>query len=406
MAAGVRQRHRRECSRKGRCKCPWEAFAYSKRDNRKIRQTFATQAQARRWRDDAKLQVRNHALRAPTPTTVREAAQAWLEGARRGVIRNRAGDPYKPSAIRAYDSVLRLRLLPEIGSMRLSAVTRTDLQDLVDGLMALALSPSTVCATMSPLRAIYRRALERPDSGIAINPTAGLRLPKVRGVRDRIAPPEECAKLLGALGRSDRALWATAMYGGLRRGELMALHIEDIDLGNGVIHVRRGWDQCEGEIETKARKVRKVPIAGALRDHLDEHLLSLKWRERSDGLVFGVSPRSPYCDRTLMERARRGWGWRQERRRWVPDESRETLEPVTLHECRHTFASLMIAAGCNAKALSSYMGHATVATTMDLYGHLMPGNESESAALLDSYLERTDTQALSVAQLASSSPQR
>jgi integrase len=79
----------------------------------------------------------------------------------------------------------------------------------------------------------------------------------------------------------------------------------------------------------------------------------------------------------------------------VPDESRETLEPITLHECRHTFASLMIAAGCNAKALSTYMGHATVGTTMDLYGHLMPGNESESVALLDSYLERTDSLSLS-----------
>jgi integrase len=55
------------------------------------------------------------------------------------------------------------------------------------------------------------------------------------------------------------------------------------------------------------------------------------------------------------------------------------LEPIGLHECRHTFASLMIAAGVNAKALSTYMGHANIAITLDRYGHLMPGNEDEAA---------------------------
>jgi integrase len=48
----------------------------------------------------------------------------------------------------------------------------------------------------------------------------------------------------------------------------------------------------------------------------------------------------------------------------------------------------MIAAGVNAKALSTYMGHASVTITLDRYGHLMPGNESEAAGLLDAYLER------------------
>jgi hypothetical protein len=55
-------------------------------------------------------------------------------------------------------------------------------------------------------------------------------------------------------------------------------------------------------------------------------------------------------------------------------------------ECRHTFASLMIAAGVNAKALSTFMGHATISITLDLYGHLMPGSEAEAAALLGDYV--------------------
>jgi integrase len=64
------------------------------------------------------------------------------------------------------------------------------------------------------------------------------------------------------------------------------------------------------------------------------------------------------------------------------------LTPITLHEARHTFASLMIASGVNAKALTTYMGHASLMITYDRYGHLMPGNEREAARLLDDYLAR------------------
>jgi integrase len=56
----------------------------------------------------------------------------------------------------------------------------------------------------------------------------------------------------------------------------------------------------------------------------------------------------------------------------------------------HTFASLAIASNVNAKALSIYMGHATLAFTLDRYGHLMPGNETEAADLLDAYLSGAD----------------
>ena len=81
------------------------------------------------------------------------------------------------------------------------------------------------------------------------------------------------------------------MYGGLGGGELMALRVEDVDLANGVIHVRRGWDPKEGEIATKNGKDRRVPIPAVLRDYLDEHLPGFGWQ---DGLVFGVTATDPY----------------------------------------------------------------------------------------------------------------
>jgi integrase len=64
------------------------------------------------------------------------------------------------------------------------------------------------------------------------------------------------------------------------------------------------------------------------------------------------------------------------------------VEPPTLHECRHGYASLMIAAGVNIKALSTFMGHSNIRITLDQYGHLLPGAENEAAGLLDAFLAR------------------
>ncbi|HEY4897473.1 MAG TPA: tyrosine-type recombinase/integrase [Solirubrobacteraceae bacterium] len=64
------------------------------------------------------------------------------------------------------------------------------------------------------------------------------------------------------------------------------------------------------------------------------------------------------------------------------------LSPISLHEARHVCASVLIAAGVNAKALSVIMGHSTIAMTFDTYGHLMPGGLDEAAAATNAYLAR------------------
>jgi integrase len=64
------------------------------------------------------------------------------------------------------------------------------------------------------------------------------------------------------------------------------------------------------------------------------------------------------------------------------------VEPPTLHECRHGYVALMIAAGVNGKALSTFMGHANIRITLDRYGHPLPGAEDGAAGLLDAFLVR------------------
>jgi integrase len=153
----------------------------------------------------------------------------------------------------------------------------------------------------------------------------------------------------------------------------MGLRWEDVDLQANLITVARSWDVKTGPIEPKSQAGRRtVPIASVLREALIAHQLRSGRRE---GLPFGRSSDRPFEPVSLSERAGRAW-------------KKAELEAITLHECRHTFASLMIAAGVNAKALSIYMGHASVMITLDRYGHLFPGNEEEAASLLDDYLAR------------------
>jgi integrase len=372
---GIEVRHNRNCASKrgGNCSCQpaYRAEAWSARDQRRIRKTFPTLAAARAWRHDAAVAIRRGTLSLRGDQTLADAAAEWLAGARAGAILTRSGDPYKPSAIRAYDEALRMRVLPELGKRKLCELTRVDLQRFVGRLMGLGLGASTVRNTLIPVRAIYRHAIAYGE--VSLNPATGLQLPAVRGMRDRVAAPEEASKLLELVPDRDRAIWATTMYAGLRRGELLALRWSDIDFDRSLIHVERGWDMYEGIIGPKSRAgTRTVPMVRALRAHLAAHQLLTGARRH---FVFGRSEDLPFNERAVSNRANKAW-------------AAAGLTGITLHECRHTYASLMIAAGVNAKALSSYMGHSSVTITLDRYGHLFPGNESEAANLLDAYLAR------------------
>jgi integrase len=380
---GITARHSRGCASRtgGSCNCDpsWQAAAWSPRDRKRIFKTFPTLAAAKAWRADAQVAIKEGRRKAATPTTVRQAWAAWIAGAEDGSISTRSGDPYKPSALRGYRAAMREGgpVMRALGAAKLSAVRRQDVQDVADRLRADGADPSTVRNALMPLRVLYRRAIR--DGIVAVNPCTGVELPAVRGRRDRIASPDEAAALIAALPEGDRALWATALYAGLRAGELMALRWGDVDLASGLIRVERAYDPKGGgqlvDVKSRAGR-RRVPMTALLRDHLDEQ--KLRTGGEPEALCFGREDGRPFSGTAVRDRALRAW-------------KAAGLAPITLHECRHTFASIWIAAGVGAKALSTYMGHANIAITLDRYGHLMPGNEEEAAGLVDAYLARADT---------------
>jgi integrase len=129
-------------------------------------------------------------------------------------------------------------------------------------------------------------------------------------------------------------------------------------------------------VSTKSRKPRKVPIIDRLAVLLINHFVLLDHPD--EGLMFPSAQRPEWpTDPGILRR--------RIRRRWAD----AGLDPLGFHEGRHTFASIGIAAGLNAKTLSTYLGHATITITLDRYGHLMPGSEVEARAMLDAYLDRS-----------------
>jgi integrase len=188
MAAGIEVR-------KGPRGTKYRVAVWSPRDGRLIRKSFDSLAQAKSWRVDAQKALQDGVLRPPSKLTVRTAATGWLEDARAGRVRTRSGKRFKPSTLRGYDRVLRLRVLPSIGEMQLTEVRRRHVQDLVDRLIVAGDTPSTVRNTLDPVRSLFRWALRREE--IAVNPTRDVEVPADDGGDTRrAADPAEIPALL------------------------------------------------------------------------------------------------------------------------------------------------------------------------------------------------------------------
>lgn len=383
LPEGVQERHQGACKSRdgGRCNCTrsYRGALYDPRTKDRAysgwRKGPAGLAEAEKWRAKAKRELAAQTTAGTAPSsltpTLQEAWDDWIKGARAGTIANRKGDRYKPSALAGYERAWKNQIQPDFGSRRIATITRQELQKWVDRKASKGAPKSTINNALDPLRVLFRRARKRGE--VVTIPTADLELPANAEEAMRFAEPEEAAKLIEALPDAEKALWASAFYGGLRRGELRGLRWDHVNLAEGVIVVERSWvDDDDGAPKSKAG-VRRVPIIPQLAEPLKAHQKATS-RDGSD-LVFGRTAADPFHATTIRSRALKAWA--------KPDPA---LDPITLHQCRHTAASFMIAAGANAKALSIVMGHASIEITFNRYGHLMPGSEADVGRMLADYI--------------------
>jgi integrase len=304
--------------------------------------------------------------------TLAVGVREFVEGMKAGTVRPKNRVRYKPNTSRSYERALVNHIEPSgLGRLKVADVRRADVQALADELLASGLAPGSVRNVLNPIQALYRRLIDRDL--IVHNPATRIDLPAQGSARaTRIASAAEAARLIAAVRDEEQPLWAAAFYAGLRRGELQALRVCDVDLGASLIHVELGWDQEEGPIEPKSEASRRtIPLLAVLRDRLDEHLL--RTGRTGEELVFGRSPVVPFEPSSIGNHAQECWAGAE-------------LEPITLHQARHTFASLLIDSGANAKAVQEFMGHSKIQTNFDTYGHLLPGSHDEVRARMDAYL--------------------
>lgn len=394
---GIQRTHRLGCAwiQTGKCggACPYRAEVYDNITKRAVRKTHKTLSAARRWRADMSSAVSSGAMRVLEPTRFSLAYSRWMSDIVTGLVRTADGSDYKPAVIRAYESKFRNYLVPEFGGMNTNELRTVHVQRLIDKLGSQGQSASTIRNTVMPLRAFYRWLIRNELA--SVNPCDNVALPSGETARDTVAPPSEALhrlELLRADGRPEWevALWATAFFTGLRRGELMALDWPSVNLGAAVLRVERsfdagikmgdrlserqnqqivGWPSSGGGAFVKPKTkngTRNVGIAQIL-------IPFLARLDRTEGLLFGPVVGRPFKGDVVHTNAKRIW-------------EAAGLRNMTLHEARHTYASLMIAAGVDIVVVSRAMGHSNIAVTVDRYGHLLPDSVGDAASKLDALI--------------------
>jgi integrase len=355
-----------------------------------VRKTFSgkgAKKAAAQWRAQATTALARGALRTPTRRTFREEATNWQRRAEAGEAFTRSGHPYKPGVVRLVAADCRKYLNPAFGSSRLGAITRRDVQALVDRLRAerdddgeAKHSASKVRSVVTSLKIVLRRPLE--DDEIQDDPTTRLRLPPPPESREWEGTPERVAALVAALPEELRALYATAAYAGLRRGELLALRVEnlhELDDADGEAWLEvtgdGNWDAVDGRVTPKSSAgVRVVPVPATLRAILLAHTRSTL--RSGAALAFGKTASAVFDAKGVQARADRAF-------------TRAEIERVTLHELRHAYRSFLGDCGIPEERSDRYLGHSSgrASRVGRSYSHRIAGQLAADAATLEAYLQ-------------------
>jgi integrase len=283
-----------------------------------------------------------------TGATFDDAAAEWL----RYVEHDRGR---KPSTVAGYKAIVRSQLLPAFGSLSLESITTAMIEQWVGSAGG---SASSRRKSLVLLHGIFRRA--KKVWGLAANPAAEVEKPPLQhsGGIDVFSPEEVHALVRAAAREQDAAIYLTAAFTGLRRGELIALQWRDVDFAGSVIRVRASYS--EGQLTTpKSGKVRSVPMAPDVASAL------AKLGQRRDfvsdeDLVF-VGLWGSYLDGSAL------------RRRYDAALQRAGLRRLRFHDLRHTFGTRMIGKA-DIRRVQEWMGHASIQTTMQ-YLHYAPRDE-------------------------------
>ena len=303
----------------------------------------------------------------------------------------------RPSTLRCYRQTVDCYLRPHLGERRLSQLDRRALEQLYAHLLAAGgvndkpLSPRTVQLA----HAVLHRALKdaQLDGLLDRNPAELARTPRrdphaVEAGGDlQVWTAAQATRFLQLVdGHPWRALWHLALGTGARRGELLGLRWQDVDLTSSQVTIRRALTVVDGVarlLGTKTSRTRTLSIGDTVVDALERiraeqaaarRRLGDEWRDQW-GLVLTEDDGEPLDP----------MGVTREFRQLV---RRLDVPVIRLHDLRHTHASLLLEQGVAPKVVSERLGHTTIAMTMDIYAHILPAMDQDAAARLEAVLHR------------------
>lgn len=348
---------------------------------RETTRTFATEREAKKWSREQEMAYRTDPnRRPPSEETFAQFFDRWLEGTAAGRTRDTTTKVY-----RRYGQPL----IRTIGHKPLKALTPGDFQ----AIYARMLKDGKATSTIHHTHVVAHSALDEAVHWglIPFNPTDRVKPPRV--VSPEIVPPtvDESQALLAAAENSRlKALWWFIAITGCRKGEAVALKWSDIDWDGKVVWIRRTAAEEGGLLtvhDTKTVKGRRaIAVTAYLLDILREQrervrregeLASGPWN--ADGWVFPSRRGTmlwPTSVATVFRKLRRAAGCRAD---------------VKIHGLHHAMATDWLLAGVPIKVVSERLGHANIAITLQIYGHLLPNMQAEAAEQMDGRLRERPT---------------
>lgn len=304
--------------------------------------------------------------------TLRDLCEAWLLASESSL---------KPSTFRRYTDTVRLHILPVLGAKQIGKLTKADVERLYDDRRKAGLSPTTVFHISGTLH----RALDHAERSewIGRNVSELVKRPRRATPEMQTWSVEQVAAVFQASGRDSLdALWRLALLTGMRRGELLGLMWQDVDLEAGTLAVRRTMSRGVGgtwELGTPksaaGRRSIALPVLAvdALRRHRVRQLerqLSLGPVWDPTGFVFTNETGGPLHVNTLT-------------RRYEGLVIEAGVPRIRFHDLRHTSATLLLSLGEHPKIVQERLGHASIAMTMDRYSHVTQDMQRGAAQALD-----------------------
>jgi integrase len=330
--------------------------------------------EAAKARDDALAEV----AKGMTPgdrQTVEQFMTRWLLDVARLSLR--------PRSYERYAGLTNRYLIPELGKKKLSRLSAQDIASLYADRMDAGASPASV----HYLHAVLHSALEQAVAWrlIAVNPSSKIKKPRKTKTEIRPFTPQQVQALTaGIAGKESEVLIVVALRTGMRLGELAGLRWSDLDEAGAVLHVRRELYRHKGRWmvdEPKTAKMRGIAVTAATAAMLRgyrlaraEALLRIGHRLTDDDLIFTGPDGQPLDWEHFTER------------RFRPLLASLGLPARRFHDIRHTYATLMLAAGVNAKVVSEALGHTTVEMTLNTYSHVLPTMQADAARALEALL--------------------